>query len=274
MSAGAPGTQPEGIRDEREASAYVRRMFSQIARRYDLLNHLLSFNLDKAWRARTARRFAHILQRPDARVLDLCCGTGDLTLALAREAEKCLAHRAQRSKASANQSEARAGELFVGCDFAHPMLTRASEKARQSPVASHQPPAFTEADALQLPFRAESFDLVTAAFGFRNLANYEAGLQEIRRVLKPGGEAGILEFAAPRNSLLASLYKLYFTQVLPCVGGAISGSSAAYSYLPASVSKFPSPQELAQQMSAAGFASVRFESWTFGAVALHAGKKE
>ncbi len=253
MSRGVPGTQPEGIRDEREASAYVRRMFSQIAPRYDLLNHLLSLNLDKLWRARAARRFASILQRPGARVLDLCCGTGDLLFALRRE--------------GARRGEP--GAQFLGSDFAHPMLVRAREKSAE--LAG--PAEFAEADALQLPFADDSFDLLTAAFGFRNLANYQAGLREMRRVLKPGGELGILEFSAPRNSFVASLYKFYFTQLLPRVGGAVSGSGAAYSYLPASVMKFPAPDEFARWMAAAGFADARFESWTAGIVTLHTGKK-
>jgi len=251
VTAPAPGTQPEGIRDQREASAYVRRMFTQIAPRYDLLNHLLSLNLDRRWRRRAAQGFAHVVGRPGARVLDLCCGTGDLTFALQRRAVP--------------------GVTFVGSDFAHPMLTRAREKAAVpgSAQASH----FAEADALQLPFAAETFDLVVAAFGFRNLANYQAGLQEMHRVLKPGGEAGILEFSAARNSLVTALYQFYFTKVLPRIGGALSGNPAAYSYLPASVLKFPSPQELMAQMAAAGFHEARYETLTLGAVALHQGKK-
>jgi len=249
VNPGVPGTQPEGIRDEREASAYVRRMFSQIAPRYDLLNHLLSLNLDKLWRARTAKRFTHILQRSNARVLDLCCGTGDLLFALGHKAAS--------------------GVLLVGSDFAHPMLTRAREKSQAAAPAC----SFTEADALQLPFADNSFDLLTAAFGFRNLANYEAGLREIHRVLRPGGEAGILEFAAPQNSFLALLYKFYFTKLLPRVGGAVSGSGSAYSYLPASVLKFPSPDDLAGLMAATGFSSARFEVWTAGIVTLHIGEK-
>ncbi len=248
MSPGVPGTQPEGIRDEREASAYVRRMFSQIAPRYDLLNHLLSLNLDRLWRARTASRFAHILRRPGARVLDLCCGTGDLVFALRRKAAP--------------------GVECYGSDFAHPMLTRALEKSPMQGGA-----AFAEADALQLPFADNSFDLITAAFGFRNLANYEAGLREMHRVLRPGGEVGILEFAAPRNSLLASLYKFYFTRLLPRVGGAVSGSGSAYSYLPASVMKFTTPDELARLMASSGLADARFETWTAGIVTLHIGRK-
>lgn len=301
VSAPASGTQPEGVRDEREASAYVRRMFSQIAPRYDLLNHLLSLNLDKLWRARTAKRFGHIVGRPDARVLDLCCGTGDLTFALRNEGRKDLTPRAQRYGGHGGGELENPGAQFFGSDFAHPMLTRACEKARadnagvsfSSPTPmgadnasdrgqlklastsarSARVPQFAEGDALQLPFADGTFDLVTAAFGFRNLANYEAGLREIHRVLKRGGEVGILEFAAPRDSIFASLFKLYFTQVLPRIGRAVSGSSAAYSYLPASVMKFPPPEALACQMTAAGFSQARFEAWTFGVVALHMAQK-
>jgi demethylmenaquinone methyltransferase/2-methoxy-6-polyprenyl-1,4-benzoquinol methylase len=270
----APGTRPEGILDERAASAYVRRMFSQIAPRYDLLNHLLSFNLDRFWRARTARRFAHILCRPEARVLDLCCGTGDLLLALVHQAARAKAQSTPRhgGHGEAGSPRAQAG-LFVGCDFAHPMLTRASEKARLFRGTCAPAPAFSECDALQLPFADASFDLVTAAFGLRNLANYEAGLREILRVLKPGGEAGILEFAAPRNSFCTRLYNLYFTRLVPCIGGAISGSDAAYAYLPASVSKFPSMEELARLMHTQGFAEARFEAWMMGTVGLHRARK-
>jgi demethylmenaquinone methyltransferase/2-methoxy-6-polyprenyl-1,4-benzoquinol methylase len=246
----APGTQPEGIRDERAAAGYVRDMFSRIAPRYDLLNHLLSLHLDSLWRRRTARRFRHILRRPDARVLDLCCGTGDLTLALL--------HQAQREAAGA--------EVW-GSDFAHPMLVRARDKSAGLPLR------YFEGDAMQLPVAGASFDLVTAAFGFRNLANYEAGLREIWRVLRPGGEVGILEFAAPQSRLLGAMYRLYFTQLVPRVGGVISGSRAAYAYLPSSVEKFPQTEELHARMRGMGFAGPRADLWTFGIVALHTARK-
>ncbi len=227
-------------------------MFSRIAHRYDLLNHLLSFSLDRVWRRSTARRFRHILSRADARVLDLCCGTGDLTLALWREGSR----------------SAGAGARILGSDFAHPMLCLARQKH-----AVAGPQQYTEADALSLPFSDGSFDLVTAAFGFRNLANYEAGLREIVRVLKPGGEAGILEFTEPRSSFIALFYHLYLRRIVPQVGGAISGSHAAYSYLPMSVSKFPSAEELAELMLRCGFAEARYELWTMGTVALHTGRR-
>ncbi|MBS1866541.1 MAG: ubiquinone/menaquinone biosynthesis methyltransferase, partial [Acidobacteria bacterium] len=166
------GTRPDGAISEADASRKVREMFTQIAPRYDLLNHLLSLQLDRVWRARTARKLRAILQRPDAVVLDLCCGTGDLAFALKKKGKA----------------------RVIGADFAHPMLVRANEKSAAN-FGGAVP--FLESDALQLPFADASFDLVTAAFGFRNLANYEAGLREMQRVLKPGGTIGILEFTEP-----------------------------------------------------------------------------
>jgi demethylmenaquinone methyltransferase / 2-methoxy-6-polyprenyl-1,4-benzoquinol methylase len=246
----APGTRPEGARDEREAAARVHEMFARITPRYDFLNHLLSFSLDRLWRRRTANRFANIVRRPDARVLDLCCGTGDLAFALAR-------------KRGAN------GASIIGGDFVEPMLVRARAKAS----GSAQRVAFSAADALQLPFHDATFNLVTSAFGFRNLANYETGMREIARVLKPGGEVGILEFSEPGAGPLAGVFRFYFRQVLPRVGGAISGSGDAYSYLPASVGKFPSPKELASLMERCGFTSVEFERWNFGSVLLHRARR-
>jgi demethylmenaquinone methyltransferase/2-methoxy-6-polyprenyl-1,4-benzoquinol methylase len=234
------GTSPPGARDEREAAAWVRGMFARVARRYDLANHLLSFNIDRLWRARTVRRVRPILERPGARVLDVCCGTGDLTLALARE---CRAP-------------------VLGSDFCHPMLVAARGKGAAG---------LFEADALRLPLRDASLDLITAAFGFRNLANYGAGLAEMRRVLRPGGMAAILEFSEPPNPAFAALYHFYSRRILPLIGGALSGSRDAYTYLPESVRKFPSAGELAEEMRRAGFAEVRYERFTGGIVALHLG---
>ncbi|HEV2205097.1 MAG TPA: bifunctional demethylmenaquinone methyltransferase/2-methoxy-6-polyprenyl-1,4-benzoquinol methylase UbiE [Candidatus Acidoferrales bacterium] len=244
------GTRPEGAHSEREAAARVQEMFAQITPRYDFLNHLLSFSLDRLWRRRTANRFAHILRKGDVRVLDLCCGTGDLSFALARKSGA-------------------AGASISGADFVEPMLVRAREKAR----SSNRPVTFSAADALQLPFADATFDLVTSAFGFRNLANYETGMREIARVLKKGGEVGILEFSEPGAGPLAGLFRFYFRQILPRVGGAISGSAEAYSYLPASVGRFPSPDELASLMDRCGFASVQFERWNFGSVLLHRARR-
>lgn len=251
-----PGTQPEGIRDEREAASYVRDMFSRIAPRYDLLNHLLSLSLDKVWRRRTARRFRHILTRPQANVLDLCCGTGDLTLALWRQ-----------GSGGGEGSDGGEGATVWGSDFAHPMLVRALEKSAATSVR------YFEADAMRLPCADESVDLVTAAFGFRNLANYETGLREIYRVLRPGGEVGILEFAAPRNAFIGAMYRLYFSHIVPRVGGSISGNRAAYAYLPVSVDKFPEREELHARMQSIGFRDTHTELWTFGIVALHTARK-
>jgi demethylmenaquinone methyltransferase / 2-methoxy-6-polyprenyl-1,4-benzoquinol methylase len=246
----APGTRPEGAHDEREAAARVQEMFARITPRYDFLNHLLSFSLDRVWRWRTAKRFHHVLHRPAAHALDLCCGTGDLAFALAREART-------------------AETRIFGADFVEPMLVRARAKAH----AANRSIPFSAADALQLPFPDNSFDLVTSAFGFRNLANYGRGMREIARVLKPHGEVGILEFSEPGAGPLAALFRFYFRQILPRVGAAISGSREAYSYLPASVGRFPSPEELALMMERCGFTEVKFESWNFGSVLLHRARR-
>jgi demethylmenaquinone methyltransferase / 2-methoxy-6-polyprenyl-1,4-benzoquinol methylase len=245
------GTRPEGAVTEADASKKVREMFTEIAPRYDFLNHLLSLQLDRLWRARVARRLQSVLDRPDALVLDLCCGTGDLAFALA------------------HAGQAR----IIGADFAHTMLVRARAKSSALPSSSNQsaasPMPFFEADALRLPFASSSFDLVTTAFGFRNLANYEAGLREIQRVLKPGGTVAILEFAEPPEGLLGDLYRWYFCKVLPKIGGLISGDQAAYKYLPKSVARFFRPPELAALLTAVGYQSVDYRIWTYGTVAFH-----
>jgi len=247
------GTRPEGAVTEADASNKIREMFTRIAPRYDLLNHLLSLQLDRLWRTRTANRLQSILDQPDATVLDLCCGTGDLAFALARDGKA----------------------RILGADFAHPMLVRAKEKTSALPHPANRPATspmpFFEADALRLPFASESFDLVTTAFGFRNLANYEAGLREIQRVLKPGGTIAILEFAEPPEGLLGDFYRWYFCKVLPRIGGLISGERSAYTYLPKSVARFFRPPELAALMTAVGYHSVDYRVWTLGTVALHTG---
>jgi demethylmenaquinone methyltransferase / 2-methoxy-6-polyprenyl-1,4-benzoquinol methylase len=255
-AAPAKGTRPEGAQTEADASRQVREMFTQIAPRYDLLNHLLSGQLDRLWRRRTARRFRTILDRADAVVLDLCCGTGDLAFSLARG------------------SRAR----IIGADFSHAMLVHAREKSgvlrsSSESAATAAATPFLEADALKLPFADNSFDLITTAFGFRNLANYEAGLREIQRVLKPGGSVAILEFTEPPAGLIGNFYRFYFRNILPRVGGLISGDASAYTYLPRSVSRFFRPTELAALMGRVGYASPKFEVWTFGTVALHTGIK-
>lgn len=241
-----PGTRPEGISEEKESARYVREMFSGIAGRYDLLNHLLSFQMDRHWRYVVARQFRSRLDDPRTLVLDLCCGTADLALALSRR-----------------------GKARIFCsDFSHPMLTRAGEKLRQRSL----PPLVAEADALQLPFSDNSFDLVVCSFGFRNLANYRAGLKEILRVLRGGGEIGILEFSEPRG-LLRPFYTFYFHYVLPRVGEWISGVKGSYSYLPGSVDRFPEPGELVEWMRDASFVRPRARRLTGGIVTLYLGVK-
>jgi demethylmenaquinone methyltransferase/2-methoxy-6-polyprenyl-1,4-benzoquinol methylase len=240
------GATPEGAQDRQQAAAAVRDMFTSIAPRYDLLNHLLSFYIDRLWWRRAARTFRHILQRPGARALDLCCGTGDMAFALARAADK--------------QTE------ILGADFSHAMLVRAVQKSRGSSLR------WLEADALRLPVSDASFDLVTSAFGFRNLADYDAGLREIFRVLRPGGEVGILDFGEPAG-LIGRFYRLYFKRVLPAVGTVISGVKGPYAYLPASVERFPSPGEMLDRMRSAGFTDVFWTPYTFGIAGLYRGKK-
>jgi demethylmenaquinone methyltransferase / 2-methoxy-6-polyprenyl-1,4-benzoquinol methylase len=244
------GTRPEGAKDEQEASRRVRDMFTRIAPRYDLLNHLLSGQMDRLWRARVAREMGPILQRRDAVVLDLCCGTGDLACALGRRAQA----------------------KIVGADFSHTMLVRAREKAAHTNGGTRM--EFLEADALRLPFADASFDLITAAFGFRNLANYEDGLREMLRLLKPGGTLGILEFAEPAPGMMGDLYRFYTRKLLPKIGGFISGDRDAYAYLPKSVARFFLPEELASLMRSVGYVQVRYVLMTLGAVALHIGVKE
>ncbi|HUD67057.1 MAG TPA: bifunctional demethylmenaquinone methyltransferase/2-methoxy-6-polyprenyl-1,4-benzoquinol methylase UbiE [Candidatus Sulfotelmatobacter sp.] len=244
------GAAPEGARDQDSAARAVRQMFTSIAPRYDLLNHVLSFNVDRLWWRRTARTFRHILTRPGARILDLCCGTGDLTFALRRQAGTL--------------------PLILGADFSHAMLQRAAAK---SAVASENGPTpnWIEADALNLPFPNGHFDLVTSAFGFRNLADYDAGLREIARVLGPGGECGILDFGEPKGAM-GALYRIYFKQVLPRVGTVISGVRGPYAYLPVSVERFPPPDEMLARMKNAGFAEASWTPYTFGIAGLYRGK--
>ncbi|PWU01160.1 MAG: bifunctional demethylmenaquinone methyltransferase/2-methoxy-6-polyprenyl-1,4-benzoquinol methylase UbiE [Terriglobia bacterium] len=239
------GTTPAGAQTEQEAAAWVRGMFGRVAHRYDLANHLLSMNIDRYWRSHTVRRVRPVLQRPSARVLDICCGTGDLVLALERAGR----------------------QPVFGSDFCHPMLVAANGKLEQRGNRSR----LFEADALHLPVQDASFDLLTVAFGFRNLANYDAGLREMRRVLRPGGTAAILEFSQPPNKLFRTVYNFYSRRILPVIGGALSGDRSAYQYLPESVRKFPSAEELVGGMRAAGFRQVSYEYLTGGIVALHLG---
>ncbi len=225
----------------------VREMFSGIAGRYDLLNHLLSMNIDKGWRRKVSVELREILDRRGAVVLDVACGTGDLALELNRG-----------SKAQ-----------IIGTDFCRPMLVFAKTK---SAAEAHSIP-YIEGDALGLPFDDGLFDAVTIAFGLRNLANVAAGLKELRRILKPDGRLAILEFSAPVVPGFGKLFNFYFSHILPRIGGAISGSRGAYEYLPESVSKFPNQKKLAAMMTDCGFGAVTYKNLSGGIAALHVGNK-
>jgi demethylmenaquinone methyltransferase/2-methoxy-6-polyprenyl-1,4-benzoquinol methylase len=222
-------------------------MFAAVAPRYDFLNHFLSLGFDIAWRRATARALHQVLSMPGSVVADLCCGTGDLAFALVRFS---------------------AG-MVIGADFCHPMLQRAQKKARR-----RKPIWFVEADTLALPFRDQSLDAAAMAFGFRNLANYARGLQEMSRVLKPGGLLAILEFAQVRRPVFGRLFRFYFRRVLPQLGTWISGVPGPYHYLPNSVSQFPDRESLAAAVGEAGFRNVRYIDFSGGVAALHLGEKE
>lgn len=241
------GAKPMGVQDESHAAEAVQQMFNSIAPRYDLLNHVLSANIDRLWWRRAARRFHEVLARPDSAVLDICCGTGDLTMAL-------LKHRPEPARP------------ILAADFAHGMLSRGALKFgardRKSTAIA------LEADALHLPIRAASLDLIVTAFGFRNLANYEAGLREFHRVLKPGGQLGILEFSEP-DGFLGRVYAVYFRRVLPAIGRVICGKDGPYNYLPSSVGAFPPPPEMLDMMRKGGYTDCRWQPYTFGIAGLY-----
>ena len=239
------GATPDGAHDEHSAARAVQHMFDEISPRYDLLNHVLSMNVDRLWWWRAARAMRHAVREPGARALDLCCGTGDMARALRQQA---------------------ADSEIIGADFSHGMLTRGKQK-----LNSHRIYA-TEADALRLPFSDRTFDVVISAFGFRNLANYDAGLREIYRVLRPEGQMGILDFSEP-GGMLGKLYSFYFRNVLPKIGALISGVSGPYSYLPASVSRFPAPDAMLERMRAAGFTDSSWQPYSFGIAGLYRGRR-
>ncbi len=240
----ASGARPADSTDEQSAAQSVRSMFNSIAPRYDLLNHVLSASIDRLWWWRAARTFRSTLARPDAIVVDLCCGTGDMTLALLR-----------RRPNSANAAP------ILAIDFAHEMLRRGAQKFH------HRRAIAIEADALHLPLPDASVDLITTAFGFRNLANYDAGLREFARVLRPGGQLGILDFSEP-DGLFGRLYQFYFRRILPAIGRALNGQSSPYEYLPESVHRFPAPAQLLRQMESAGFADAHWTPYSFGIAGL------
>ena len=233
--------------DSVSAAQAVRSMFATVAPRYDFLNHFLSLGFDIAWRRATARALAEILQQPGSCVADLCCGTGDLSLQLGRQS---------------------AG-LVVGADFCRPML----ELARRKVQARRDHIQFLEADALSLPFPDNSLDAVTAAFGFRNFANYDRGIVEMRRVLKSGGRLAILEFSRVRWPVFGPIFRFYFHHVLPRLGDWICGADGPYKYLRDSVTAFPDQEALAENLRTAGFKDVRYVNFTGGVAALHLGEK-
>jgi len=242
------GANPLGVEDESRAAEAVQQMFNTIAPRYDLLNHLLSANVDRLWWRRTASQFRSALADPEAAVLDICCGTGDLTLAL-------LKHRPAGARP------------VLAADFAHAMLSRGAQKFG-TPRPNRSLAIAVEADALHLPIRSQSLDLIVTAFGFRNLANYEAGLREFHRVLKPGGQLGILEFSQPGGTI-GKAYALYFHRILPLIGRLICGRNGPYNYLPASVGAFPTPPRLLDLMRSTGYIECNWQPYTFGIAGLY-----
>jgi demethylmenaquinone methyltransferase/2-methoxy-6-polyprenyl-1,4-benzoquinol methylase len=223
----------------------VREMFGGIAKRYDFLNHFLSGNTDKRWRRLVRQKLERELSNENALILDVACGTGDLSLELQKNA---------RAK-------------VIGTDFCRPMLTIARDKNAKE----NQSIPYIEGDGLNLSFADETFEAVTIAFGLRNFSNWLDGLKELRRVLKNGGKLAILEFSTPVVPGFKQIFNLYFTQVLPRIGGAVSGSRGAYEYLPDSVSKFPDQKNLSKMMQEVGFSDVNYQNLTGGIAAIHVG---
>ncbi|MFI5249308.1 MAG: ubiquinone/menaquinone biosynthesis methyltransferase [Gemmatimonadales bacterium] len=229
-----------------EKRRYVRRIFSEIAPRYDLLNHLLSANIDRVWRRKAIRELGWE-RHPDGIYLDLCAGTLDVAAELSRQ-------------------PGFAGTV-VGADFAEPMLRAGDGKAPRTAVAP------VAADALQLPLADGAVRGAVVAFGIRNVSDLDAGLAETYRVLAPGARFVILEFSRPHPALVRALYHAYFHHVLPVIGGLVSGQPTAYRYLPRSVANLPAGPELARRMESAGFRQVRWYELTIGIAAVHVGDR-
>ena len=232
---------------ELEHARAVREMFSGIARKYDFLNHFLSANIDKRWRRNVSDKLKDVLENPQAIVLDVACGTGDLSLEL---------KTAGKAK-------------VIGTDFCRPMLAIAKDKTEK---LNEQIP-YIEGDGMNLSFANETFDGVTIAFGLRNFSNWQDGLKELHRVLKKGGRIAILEFSAPVVPGFRQIFNFYFSHILPRIGGAVSGSRGAYEYLPDSVSRFPDQKNLARMMREIGFSEVEYKNLTGGIAAIHTGTK-
>ncbi len=232
---------------EIEHAKAVKEMFSGIAGKYDFLNHFLSVNIDKRWRRKVSESLAEILQNERATVLDVACGTGDLSLELKTFGKA----------------------KVIGTDFCRPMLEIAKDKTAKS---SERIP-FLEADGMNLSFADESFEAVTIAFGLRNFSNWENGLRELYRILKKGGKLAVLEFSSPIVPGFRQVFNLYFAKILPRIGGVVSGSRGAYEYLPDSVSKFPDQKKLAGMMRQIGFSDVEYKNLTGGIAAIHTGTK-
>jgi demethylmenaquinone methyltransferase/2-methoxy-6-polyprenyl-1,4-benzoquinol methylase len=251
-------------------------MFDAIAPRYDLLNHLLSAGIDRLWWRRTARALRPVLARPEAVLLDLCCGTGDMTLALDHLrpkpsclscSENCLSFRSAAEESASPPTKAPGAPApILAIDFSHNMLALARPKFAGRNIRA------IEADALHLPFADASIDLVTCAFGFRNLASYPDGLAELHRVLRPAGQIAILDFNQP-TGLMGALYSLYFKRILPLLGRLISRDASAYTYLPESVARFPAPPRMIELIAAAGFTAPTWTPYTFGIAGLYRATK-
>jgi demethylmenaquinone methyltransferase/2-methoxy-6-polyprenyl-1,4-benzoquinol methylase len=283
------GARPIGTSSEAAAAQNIQQMFDTIAPTYDRANHILSAGIDRTWWLRTARTLRPMLMRPEAVVLDLCCGTGDMTLALDRHRPKSVPQRLKPESVGTDYGTAKAVPLsktgpglsgggvsqaglggirlrnpapILAADFSHTMLSLGAQKFAGRNIVP------IETDALHLPLADASVDLITTAFGFRNLASYPEGLAEFYRVLRPGGEIAILECNQPEG-IIGTLYSVYFKKILPKLGGLISHNPVAYSYLNASVERFPRPPRMMELLIAAGFIRPAWTSYTFGVAGLY-----
>lgn len=243
--------QPAGAENVDKSGQRIQKMFGEISGRYDFLNHFLSGGVDYYWRWRTVRR---VSPENEAPILDVCTGTGDLAIAYWKKAK---------------------GKLeVVGTDFTHEMLVIAREKTANLASPEQASLQFVEADTMQLPLDSDRFQIVSVAFGLRNVSDTLAGLQEMTRVCRPGGRVAVLEFSMPRNRLFGAIYRWYFRNILPRIGQLLArNSEAAYNYLPQSVSQFPQDEELAGIMQQAGLTETTWIPLTFGIATLYIGTK-